>query len=640
MRYPEYQWVEVAYNGPQNRNNIVKVSEVMPPKDGKDCYRTVFRYPDEFRVYFQQNKTVKGYAGPVYADFFPIDVDDANLEKAHESAKAVLEKLLINYEINLDELRIYFSGAKGFHLLIPATMFGYGPSVEMPQAFRQVALEITQEIKIDTAVYDRVRIFRLSNTTNSKTGLYKVPLSTAEIMHKSMDEIKELAKTPRAIKVERPESKNEYLCELYRRVVEGLKKPREIKQETGTQIKAPRNSKLCYYKILEGISEGGRDNAGLRLAVHLLKQFPEDITLPMMQAWNMRNTPPMDPENVDKLVRQALGSYDFGCNDPVLMDYCSPRCIFKGREEGRVSADKIYTLDQARSKYLDYVENLKQRKILLGFNKLDKHTRGIAPGEVMQVMARTGVGKTAFILNAIRHIIVNQDIPVLFFSMEQPMAQIYERAVQISNDRSGEEVERAFSDKDSNRDTLHMLTERCYKNLYIVDEDFLTYEELRDFISLSAQKIGTTPPLVCVDYLGRMKGDGGTTYEEVSSLAKLLKKLAKDTDTAILYLHQTSRVGKSGAEPLSLDMGRDSGVVEEAADYIIGMWRPKIEDPETQKEQTEEIILAILKNRKGSIGRASYKFVKPYLQIVEWDQEVKLPDPEPPGARYKAPWED
>lgn len=637
MRYPEYQWVEVAYGGARNRNNIVKVNEVKPPSGASDCYRTVFRYPEEFHAYVQQNKTVKGYAGPVYADFFPLDIDDPlDLEKAHKDANTVLEKLLVNYEVNLDELRIYFSGKKGFHILIPATMFGYAPSVDMPQVFRQMAQEIAQETKIDTAVYDRVRIFRISNTINSGTGLYKVPLATSEMLHLTIEQIKELAKTPREIEVDRPESVNEFLRELYRKAAEALSRPKEAPETDKREIRPPKNAKLCYYKILEGVGEGHRDNAGLRLAAHLLKQYPQDITGAMMRAWNKRNTPPMDDENVDKLTRQAIGKYDFGCNDPVLMEFCNTRCIYKGREEGRVTADKIYSLDQARNKYLDYIENLKQRKILLGFSKLDKHTRGIAPGEVMQVMARTGVGKTAFILNVIRHVIVSQNVPVLFFSMEQPMAQIYERAVQISNDRTGEEVEKTFYKKDGDKDTLHMLTERSYKNLYIVDEDFLTYEELRDFVSVASQKIGLTPPLVCVDYLGRMRGDGGSVYEEVSQLAKMLKKLAKDLDVAILYLHQTSRVGKSGAEPLSLDMGRDSGVVEEAADYIVGMWRPDIEKPEAQEKSTEEIILAILKNRKGSIGRASYKFVKPYLQIVEWETQTA----EPATSEYKAPWED
>ena len=82
----------------------------------------------------------------------------------------------------------------------------------------------------------------------------------------------------------------------------------------------------------------------------------------------------------------------------------------------------------------------------MGFGKLDRHLRGIAPGEVCEIIARTGVGKTAFLLNVISHVIVNQKIPVLFFSLEQPLAQIYERAVQISMGMEGREVERVFKE--------------------------------------------------------------------------------------------------------------------------------------------------------------------------------------------------
>ncbi|MCK9526070.1 MAG: DnaB helicase C-terminal domain-containing protein, partial [Limnochordia bacterium] len=271
--------------------------------------------------------------------------------------------------------------------------------------------------------------------------------------------------------------------------------------------------------------------------------------------------------------------------------------------------------------YLKYIQQLEQRKILLGFRKLDKHLRGIAPGEVCEVIARTGVGKTAFLLNVMKQVIVNQKIPVLFFSLEQPLAQIYERTIQIAAEVDGWRVEKNYTQPETAK-TLHMLSKQNYSQLYIVDEDFLTYEELKEFIQIAErEKIGSRPPLVCVDYLGRMKGGGHSPYEVTSELAKQLKVLAKDLDIAILYLHQTSRMGKSGAEKISLDMARDSGVTEEAADFIIGMWRPELNNEQAQERDHEELSVAILKNRKGSIGQASFKFIKPYLKICEWEDD-------------------
>ncbi len=629
MIYPNFKYVDVAYGGPQHRNNIKILPNLDIPRDVSDCYRTIYRYPEEFYSYFKSHKTVSGYVGLAYADFLPIDIDNKDLGKAHETAKMFLNRLLHNYEVDLKGLYIFFSGAKGFHILLPDALFGLRPSEHLPHAFKIMAPKLAEGIKIDTVIYDHVRLFRLSNTKHSKTGLYKVQLTAAEVIHKNIDEIKQLAANPRRVDIEPADSINEYLREIYLQALEEIEKPKK-KCTTATAaggITPPKNAKLCYYKILEGVGEGQRDNAGLRLGVHLLKQYPPDIVLPMLHAWNNRNKPPLGANDIDKLWKQAQGSYDFGCNDSILAEFCSPNCIYKGRTEGRVSVDKIYTLDEARDRYVDYIKKLEQRKILLGLEKLDRNLRGIAPGEVCQVMARTGVGKTAFVLNVISHVIVNQKIPVLFFSLEQPLAQIYERVVQISLGMEGREVEMVFKKKSNETDFIKQMHKNVglnYDKLFVVEEDFLTYEELRDFILLAEEeKIYSRPPLVCIDYLGRMKGGRGTAYEITSELARLLKALAKELDLAVLYLHQTSRVGGTGAEPLTVDMGRESGVTEEAADFVLGMWRPEINKPEAQERDWERLEIAILKNRKGRMGQASYKFMKPQLQIVDWEQDTR-----------------
>ncbi len=621
MKYPEFKWVEYAYNGAQNRGHITTVDELKVPEGAVDCYRTIFRYPESFKSHYDLNKTVRGYRGLAYADFFPMDIDSDDLEKAHQDVKELLNNLLSHYEIDLDTIWIYFSGAKGFHVLIPAQYIGYQPSDTMPLVFREMAKELGEGINYDTTIYDWVRIFRMTNTINSKSGLYKIPLAPSEVLGLSIEEIKTLAQNPRNVKNKPINKTNEYLRTLYRDCQERTKRP--PKQEIQEKIIPPKYAKLCYYNIMNGIEAGNRDNACLRLAVHWLKEFPSDMVKNMLLSWNQRNNPPMDERQVEKTFQSAVtGNYDFGCKDPVLSSYCDPHCKFKGKEESaKITAEKIYTVDEARIKYEEYIQRLKERKIVIGFEKMDNYMRGIAPGEVCEIIARTGVGKTAFLLNVIKNIILNQKIPILFFSLEQPLAQIYERMVQISSDETGRRVEEGFCKYDKSASaTLHDLAKHHYGYLYTIDEDMLTYEELKEYIEVAARdKIGKIPPLVCIDYLGRMKGGRGSPYEITSELARLMKKLAKDMDLAIIYLHQTSRMGKTGAEEITLDMSRDSGVCEEGADFIIGMWRPDLNKEESQYSSEEKLVVALLKNRKGRLGRAVYKFRKPSLQIVDED---------------------
>src|SRR3972149_10229533 len=113
-----------------------------------------------------------------------------------------------------------------------------------------------------------------------------------------------------------------------------------------------------------------------------------------------------------------------------------------------------------------------------------------------------------------------------------------------------------------------------------------------------------------------MRGTARDNYSLISELAKQLKLLAKELDLAVIYLHQTSRAGRTGQEEISLDMGRDSGVAEEAADFILGLWRPELGNKKAQEQESEELKIAILKNRKGRIGTKSFIFEKTTLRII------------------------
>jgi len=619
MKYPEYKYIEVAIGGVNRRNNVVELSKFKTPTGKADCYRTVFRFPEAFRQHVERMGTVAGYRGPHCADFFPIDVDAGDLGEAQKNACYIINRLNASYDVDLNALRCYFSGAKGFHILIPEQLLDIAPSEKVSSSFKKMAREIMGPVEYDASIYDTTRLFRLANTINSKTGLYKIPLYPAEILHGSIDKILELAKKPRKIELVNELEVNEVLhCVYMEYHREDQPPPPPVAEQA---VKPPGDAKLCYYALLEGVGEGERDNAALRLAVHFRKQgyFP-DIVTGLLQAWNRRNKPPLEDTDIGKAVRQAFEKqYDFGCNDVLLSEYCDRKCSLKKRRKERVAAESIYSIDEARQKYLAYVKEIEKRKISLGFPFIDKEMRGIAPGEVCEILARSGVGKTAAVLNIIERQ-SSAGVKVLFFSLEQPIAQIYERTAQIAGGVPGAEVEDAFKRDEARAAELSLIVSKKYNNLYIIDEDYLTYEELRDFIELSRLKISEKPGLVVIDYLGRMKGGHGTSYEITSELAKLLKRLAKDTDTAIIYVHQTNRAGKTGAEPVTMDMARDSGVVEEAADFVIGMWRPDIDKREAQASETEEIRIALLKNRKGSMTQIGLCFHKPTLRITEWSK--------------------
>jgi len=635
--YEDFKWVDRAFNGWWNRNDLIMFSDLRIPTTGKEHYATYFRYTDDMIEYFKNNidaktgkNSVGGYRGEHYADYLPIDVDEKeNIAKALKSTRHILNTLENQYGLDLGTVKVYYSGSKGFHIMLPSQLFGFEPSKDLSQIFKNIVSELVQDVKLDTTIYEVVRLFRLPNTVNDKANRYKIPLSISEVMSLDIKEMQDMAVNPREVDFLPPSEieLNESLNELYLKVKERFKNKKKPKLELGKDIQTTenmKNVKLCYHNIItKGAIDGNRDNTALRLANYYKKLgYPVEVTTGIMNGWNSMLSPVLD--DVDKFIKQSYNNnYDFGCNDGVLKDYCSKKCyLYKGE---KVEENKICSVEDLQKKYEDYIENLSKRKILLGIDKLDENLRGIAPGEVMQIIARSAVGKTAFLLNLIKNVCAN-DIPVLFFSLEMQGEQIYERIAQISAKLKGLEVEKEFQAKST--DNITKFVNSGYKNLYVVDQDFLTMEDLIDYIRIAEEKKGIRFGAICIDYMGRMKGVKGNEYEVVSELAKQLKYIAKETDKAIISLHQTNRTGGTGEGEIEMDMARGSGVVEEAADQILGLWRPNINDKDLSKLDQELVNIKILKNRKGGTGIHPMILDKPRLRFYEMDEAEDMNKPQ------------
>jgi replicative DNA helicase len=234
------------------------------------------------------------------------------------------------------------------------------------------------------------------------------------------------------------------------------------------------------------------------------------------------------------------------------------------------------------------------------------------------------VGKTTLLINIIHNLGELNVGPILFFTMEMPLAQVYERMAQIELALPGERVESsakefvdAVDECQKELGPFYSYAARvheAYKHCYFVEEDCLRLEQLEELTNEAEIVIGQKPRLIMVDYMGRMMAYGNP-YEAVSSLAKGLKYLAKKLNVAVVSLHQVGREkGKDGSEPLTIESARDSGAVEEACDFLIGMWRP--EKKEKVREAAETITLALLKNRRGYEVKTELEFYKPTLRMT------------------------
>jgi len=629
VEYQDFQYVDVATGGVQNRNQVYQVTKAIFTGQA-ECYRTYFRYPEEFRKHVEKTKSVKGYSGFAYSDWFPVDIDSNNLEEALKAARDFLIKIGLTFEVELKSLPIFFSGAKGFHIYLPAKMMGITPSKIIAQAYKKfAALLLTPwDIKYDPCIYDVTRLFRITNTINAKTGLFKIPLTAEEIIDRDVNYITELAKAVRTGVTIEPAIQNQGLTAIYKDATEQANgKPKINGEPVDISQVMPQNTKLCYLNLLKGVPNGQWDDSAFRLACHFKKQgLQEDMVLNLLLAWNDRNPPPRTDHKLAAKVKSAFSSNarnDFGCNDPILSAYCDKSCYLLNKtQRNTLDNSVVLTFDELILEYEKYTRSLKDRLCKLDIPVIGQLMRGIAPGEVLAILARSGVGKTATILNLMMRIgVSNPTMPQLFFTLEQPAPQIFERMAQISCKLKGIEVENIYSDNEpALRKEVENLTRRFFQNVLIVDKDFLTPADMTSIFRIAENKIGKKIGLMVVDYMGRMKGSGKNSYENLSQNAQEIKHMAKELDVAVIGVAQVGREkGGDGSIPLDMDSARDSGQVEEAADFVLGMWRPNLK--KNAEKDEDELVIKLLKNRKGpQYVQVSMNFIKRFLRIDGYEK--------------------
>lgn len=329
MLHKDYHYVECALGGAQNRNNITPVWAMKNVTGYRECYATYYRYNHEMIDHFNEKNTVSGYQGQAYADWLPIDIDSPDLDQAQDNLNRLFDNLEA-LEVDVNCCRVYFSGAKGFHVMIPSQIFEAVPSIDIHKRFRKLALHIAKGINIDTSIYDKTRIFRLPNTINAKTGLFKVELYPFQSISLPIDEILNMAKNPvERLEIETDFDTNEELKEIYL-------SPLEQAKPKGNARNSAVKTYICMSELMKGVGEGNRDNVAVRVAAHLRQSgLSPEMVWAALDTWNESNNPPLETYELERVYDQGLRDYEFGCHDFILKEHCNKDCLFYKEHWGR-----------------------------------------------------------------------------------------------------------------------------------------------------------------------------------------------------------------------------------------------------------------------------------------------------------------
>ena len=269
--------------------------------------------------------------------------------------------------------------------------------------------------------------------------------------------------------------------------------------------------------------------------------------------------------------------------------------------EARSAGAQFRTLEEARAEYIASLSDPAER-VRLGLGSIDADTRGISPGQVFLIAARSTVGKTWMLVSLTHNLMAVPEAGVLVLTLEQPVTEWYERQAGVALRLPTLEVEKLGRQGDLPERTRD-LDERG-RNVLLCGRP-TTIERLSGRVSEARDRLEVPLRAVLIDYQGLLGASGRDPYERASKVALGLKAFAKEEHVAAVVASQLSRAGGEGTQPVTMDMLRDSGAIEESADFILGAWRPKNAPrlPGEEEETAETITTRLLKNRRGPSGR-------------------------------------
>ncbi|MGH7788992.1 MAG: replicative DNA helicase [Candidatus Binatia bacterium] len=272
------------------------------------------------------------------------------------------------------------------------------------------------------------------------------------------------------------------------------------------------------------------------------------------------------------------------------------------------------------------VEQLYERQELVtgvptGFVDMDKKTAGLQPSDLIIVAGRPSMGKTAFALNIAQYAALQSKIGVAVFSLEMSKEQLVfrllcsEARVDQSKVRAGYAAQRDYP-------KLAIAAERLSEApIYIDDTPALSVLELRAKARRLKRERDANLGLIIVDYLQLMRGISSDSREqEISSISRSLKALAKELSLPVIALSQLNRQVESRADkrPVMADL-RESGAIEQDADVIMFLYRPSVYDPKNADEHDAEVIIG--KQRNGPTGTVNLTFFSEYTRFENRAEE-------------------
>ena len=480
----------------EESSNIVNWMELH-----SDTYMSLYEYDNDVKDYFAKNRKLAGYDGKVYIpEEFILDVDGGNPEDAQK--RAVGLKILLG---DLDvPFKAFFSGT-GFHFHIPSSSFTYRPHKNLHMKVKQMLTEHGIFEYADPSVTDKLRLIRVPNTKNSKSGSYKVELKNG-MLESSIPEIIEYAMKPQSI--------TDVVLESHP-IFNVLISEEEKKQTNSVQVSQGRSPDPSLYPCISGMMQsipmGKRHMVALRLSAWFRWLYPEDIVRNLMEGWRKQvsgSNKTFSEKEMESIVTSAYEGHGgqgnkYGCSDPIMDEYCKNTCrLYRNK--------RSQTMMDASDMENNLIEFYKSDVTPLNIGHLYGGDFPIYPGEVVILQAPPKSMKTMLLQNWM----CSFKVPTYFLEMEMSPRQIWSRFVQIENGWTEEQLKEHYRSHQNGQDTKFQWLQVNYSP--VADRD------LEKTILMLPMK----PRLVVIDHMGLFQSNIKDPNMKVEEASQAMMELA------------------------------------------------------------------------------------------------------------------
>ena len=268
------------------------------------------------------------------------------------------------------------------------------------------------------------------------------------------------------------------------------------------------------------------------------------------------------------------------------------------------------------SEYMNKLDQLHERRgtivgVPTGFTDLDRLTGGLQRSDLIILAARPAIGKTSLALSLAHNSTVKYQHSVAIFSLEMSKEQLVQRLLSMDAGVDQQRLRTGWIEDDEWDRIIYAMGTLSEANIWIDDTPGITTVEMRSKARRLQAEHGID--LIIVDYLQLMQSVLGSgkrnenRVQEISEVSRNLKALARELNLPVLALAQLSRAveTRQSKVPQLSDL-RESGSLEQDADIVMFIYRDDIYNPESERKNIADIIVA--KHRNGPVGEVSLYF--------------------------------